>query len=302
MQLIKAPFGKHIVCLDGVRGIAILLVMCAHLMPSQPIGFVPLEYVRKVFEAGWIGVDLFFVLSGFLITGILLDSRGRAHALRNFYARRSLRIFPLYFAVLIGGLLLLPALGYTYEGQQATESNQLWLWTYTTNLFIVSEQSYFFTADGLKLAHLWSLAVEEHFYLAWPLAVLYLPVRRLMGISLSIILGALLIRCVIYLNGSAGLTNYVLTICRMDSLMFGSVLALGTRLPSATRKLRSILAVGGAISGCLLALIMLTTKGWWIEHWTMQTIGFSLLGIFFTACLYFLLHARETHISRRSAF
>ncbi|MEZ5326115.1 MAG: acyltransferase [Verrucomicrobiales bacterium] len=300
MDLKKEPFGKHIPCLDGVRGIAILLVMCRHLLPIEPISFVPLEYVRKVLEAGWIGVDLFFVLSGFLITGILLDTKGSNQPFRNFYARRSLRIFPLYYFVLLVGLVVFPLSGFNYEGLQLNLDNQLWLWSYTSNLVMAYQDSYLFTADGFRLSHLWSLAVEEHFYLVWPLAVLSLSHRPLLRICFGTIIVALTLRCTLYLSGVTGLANYVLTFCRMDSLMFGALLAIGCRLPTAKRSLQFTIPAVGSLAGAGLAAILFTTKGWWVSHWTMQTVGFTLLAVFFSSALYVLLNTSEKNIVKRT--
>src|SRR5215216_5117511 len=103
-----APPRGHIPALDGIRGIAILMVMLCHFtnrgLPNTIVG----KIVRRSFEAGWSGVDLFFVLSGFLITGILFDSKPQAHYFRNFYVRRTLRIFPLYYGFLIALFWILP--------------------------------------------------------------------------------------------------------------------------------------------------------------------------------------------------
>ncbi|MGK0185208.1 MAG: peptidoglycan/LPS O-acetylase OafA/YrhL [Verrucomicrobiales bacterium] len=300
MNLIREPFGKHIPCLDGVRGVAVLLVLCRHLLPVEPIGFIPLEYARKVLEAGWIGVDLFFVLSGFLITGILLDTRGSNRSFRNFYARRSLRIFPLYFFVLLVGLVILPVAGIHYEGMQINLENQLWLWTYASNFAMAFQDSYLFTADGFILSHLWSLAVEEHFYLVWPFAVLSLSWKPLLRICLGTIVIALALRCTLYLSGVTGIANYVLTFCRMDSLMFGALLAIGCRIPAAQQTLRTLTPVTGCLSGAGLAIILVTTKGWWVAHWSMQTVGFTLLAIFFSSALYILLNTSDGNWFRRA--
>src|SRR4051812_39004746 len=95
--------------LDGLRGIAILLVLFHHFTIYRPDRGLD-KWLANIPAAGWIGVDVFFVLSGFLITGILLDARDRRHYFRNFYARRALRIFPLYYLVVFVGLILLPKL------------------------------------------------------------------------------------------------------------------------------------------------------------------------------------------------
>ena len=128
--------------LDGLRGLAILLVVVYH-----NFGFIHYS------SFGWLGVDLFFVLSGFLITEILLNTVGKKGFLRNFYARRALRIFPLYYLSLFVFLFLLPALN-LFPGSEYYVGNQGWLWAYLQNwLFIFRENE-----STVTLHHLWSLA------------------------------------------------------------------------------------------------------------------------------------------------
>src|SRR5665213_1646915 len=106
----QRPSRKHITTLDGLRGIAILLVLGIHFAYSGAIPEPPPRYLSlsHVLVFGWMGVDLFFVLSGFLITGILLDTRASSNYFRSFYARRTLRIFPLYYMVIVAGICLTP--------------------------------------------------------------------------------------------------------------------------------------------------------------------------------------------------
>ena len=101
---------RHIPALDGVRGLAILLVLFYHTTIVEPGPWWATMLHATCRNFGWTGVDLFFVLSGFLITGILVDAKGRPNFLRNFYARRVLRIFPLYYAYLFAVLLIGPTL------------------------------------------------------------------------------------------------------------------------------------------------------------------------------------------------
>src|SRR5690242_3161095 len=121
----------------------------------------------KASSYGVLGVDLFFVLSGFLITGLLLDAKGKPHYFRNFYARRTVRIFPLYYLVLFLLLVVLPAVIAVPPALAHARREQAWLWTYTSNFYIASKASW---ALGY-VSHFWSLAIEEHFYLLWPLVV-----------------------------------------------------------------------------------------------------------------------------------
>src|SRR5206468_651405 len=152
-----------------LRGLAILLVIAFHtLRVTGKEGLIG-RFGAAIQDSGWIGVDLFFVLSGFLITGILLDSLGKPGYFRNFFARRTLRIFPLYYAVLTVSLFLVPALiglQRLPELYHRLLENQLWLWTYAANYLQATGRH---TLPGF--GHFWSLAIEEQFYLLWPFVV-----------------------------------------------------------------------------------------------------------------------------------
>lgn len=198
--------------LDGIRGLAILLVVVYH-----NFGFI------NYFFFGWLGVDLFFVLSGFLITDILLRTRETKNFLGHFYMRRMLRIFPLYYLSLIIFLLILPRLGTSLELDYYT-SHQGWLWTYLQNWL------YIFNNPGqtTTLNHLWSLAVEEQFYLLWPLAMLLIrkPAYLLLFISLLLI-AVLGLRFWIWTNQVADLAYFNLyTFSRIDGICIGCMVAL----------------------------------------------------------------------------
>ena len=168
---------SRVPALDGLRGIAVLLVLIHHFsgIPAAGLG-VPTGFYREWLRfatIGWAGVDLFFVLSGFLITSILYDAKGPALAFfKNFYARRALRIFPVYYVLVVFMLFLLP---WIIPGEEAASAklrdNQLWLWFYLRNIQSLADfQSLIGT--GHLVGHLWSLAVEEQFYLVWPMVVL----------------------------------------------------------------------------------------------------------------------------------
>ncbi|MBD0321145.1 MAG: acyltransferase, partial [Gemmatimonadetes bacterium] len=165
----------HLPALDGLRGVAVALVVLLHFTLFVPAGPVESFFSRGV-GTGWMGVDLFFVLSGFLITGILYDSRDSPAYFRNFYARRSLRIFPLYYAYLFAIFAVLPRVQAGAAGP-AEESARIWVWTYLSNVL--------FARGGWEVmpghtTHLWSLAVEEQFYLLWFAAVVMAPRRWLL--------------------------------------------------------------------------------------------------------------------------
>src|SRR5262245_17163539 len=147
----------HLPALDGLRGVAVLLVIFAHSACSATDTTVDRVY-RGVISAGWTGVDLFFVLSGFLITGILYDAKGTRGYFRNFYSRRALRIFPLYYAFLLVYVFLLPCLPFTRVNVPKEYNNFLGYWMfYLTNFaeVFVGEIRQIYNAD---LAVFWTLA------------------------------------------------------------------------------------------------------------------------------------------------
>ncbi len=212
----------HYPALDGLRGVAILLVVVYH-----NFGFI--DY----FFFGWLGVDLFFVLSGFLITDILLRSVGTKNFLRNFYIRRVLRIFPLYYLTLIIFLVILPRIPVALELKYYTD-NQVWLWTYLQNWL------YIFKNPGQTntLNHLWSLAVEEQFYLVWPLIILLVRKPRLLLILIStVLIGVIGLRLWIWENHIADLAYFNLyTFSRIDGICIGCMVALLLRIDKSFLK------------------------------------------------------------------
>jgi peptidoglycan/LPS O-acetylase OafA/YrhL len=215
--------------LDGLRCFAVLAVLVWHAWGPGPLPWI------GYMDWGGLGVQLFFVLSGFLITGILLDCRERADAgdgtrmsfVRRFYARRFLRIFPLYYGVLL--VLLIVNFPHVRE-------RSLWLFTYTSNIFM-AEHGWI-----PRVGHFWTLAVEEQFYLVWPWLLLFLPRRRLLPLIALVIALAPLYRLYAFhrygLHGVAQEPRTTFTLAAVDSLGIGALLAIGRRAVSV-EKLRS---------------------------------------------------------------
>jgi peptidoglycan/LPS O-acetylase OafA/YrhL len=228
-----APHESRVPVLDGLRGLAILLVLVHHGIYFTPANPTEETFVKVVggWDAwGWIGVDLFFVLSGFLITNILLATRHRPGYFRNFYARRTLRIFPLYFLSLAIFFYLLPPVAGDITGVPANE--RLWFWTYTMNF-------YYGLANRIPIwmSHFWSLCVEEHFYLFWP-AVVYLAGRRVPHVCVAIIIGTAVLRGVLFLAGFKSLALYCMTVTRADALALGGLIAVWQRSPVGLDRIR----------------------------------------------------------------
>ncbi len=219
--------------LDGVRAIAVILVFSVH-----SVGY-------KTLFVGWTGVQIFFVLSGFLITGILYDNQDEPYRFRNFYVRRTLRIFPLfYFAwllVLIAGFFL---------RAQWHPLQILWpvyLGNYVRFIVGVESLDRFYTLlppkVPLEIGHFWSLAVEEQFYLLWPFVVFFVRDRlRLVHICIVVVLLGPILRGLLWAIVSPNLLSigllYRLTPTQCDAFLLGGLMALWMRGPEKDRLLQ----------------------------------------------------------------
>jgi peptidoglycan/LPS O-acetylase OafA/YrhL len=230
--------GAHLPVLDGLRGVAILLVFVSHTIAG------PLQHpttrldaaMRAATGAGWIGVDLFFVLSGFLVTGILLDTKGQPNWWTNFVARRALRIFPLYYGALIALFIILPRVTHWSDVDFATlQGNQTWYWTYTVNLLSSLTDG---RGTPLYTGHLWSLSIEEQFYVTWPLVVWACPAPTLLRVCALAPIGGLVFRLGLVLHDPHNaLAAYALTPGRLDALTTGAALAVVARRPGGLARL-----------------------------------------------------------------
>lgn len=244
--------GGHLPGLDGVRGLAILMVMALHFVGEATARNLGQRVAVKIFSYGVLGVDVFFVLSGFLITGLLLDAKGGAHYFRKFYARRTLRIFPLYFGVLAVLFLLLPRLTSLTPMLDEARRHQVWLWTYTANFYLAAKDSW---AALTYTSHFWSLAIEEHFYLVWPLVVFSLRREALERVCLVALAAGLGLRISLALAGVSELSISFLTPCRIDTLCVGALLAVLCRRESGAEALvRRSGSAALALCGAILAV------------------------------------------------
>ena len=269
----------HLPGLDGVRGLAILLVMAVHFVGNATPANWGERLAAKVGGWGVLGVDLFFVLSGFLITGLLLDSKGGPHYFRNFYARRTLRIFPLYYAVLALLFLVLPLVFALPPQLEEARRHQGFLWTYTANFFIAAKGAWALT----YVSHFWSLAIEEHFYLLWPLVVFSFRRETLERICLGMIGAALALRIALSLAGVSELSISVLTPCRVDTLCVGALLATVARRAAGP----GLLVRRSGPAALAVAALILAVSGWCAAVRTglpvLHPIRGTLFAIFFGA-------------------
>lgn len=277
----------RIPALDGLRGIAVLLVMIYHFSYAWIFSASPVDTAyARLSGAGWMGVDLFFVLSGFLITGILADSREREGYFSSFYARRVLRIFPLYYAFV---LLVVPLSAYLLPGDPGPQVAALhaksgWYLGYAVNLMVALEGAW--KSAVLHTAHLWSLAVEEQFYLVWPPLVLLLSRRALIRTSIVLLSVAFTARIVLIAAGTDPIAPYVLPFARMDALLMGALVALAMRelggIAPLARGAPRVLAGAGLVAAAVLASA--PPRQSWASPW-MQTVGFTAIAAFFAALL-----------------
>ncbi len=245
------------------------------------------RWISRTASIGQTGVDLFFVLSGFLITRILLEQKGCPRYFRNFYVRRSLRIFPLYYFYLCFSQLLLPLI-------QRTEipawSRQWYWWCFLQNVPLT------FGYDSAGPFHYWSLAVEEHFYLVWPLLVFIFPRRFLATAAWSIILAALLSRVVML---SLDLPVFYFTLTRMDAMSIGTLLAINensiVRSPVYFHKV--FLVAGFFAIACLLPLYFVLSGS--SSDW-LQVVKFPLVAAAYVCVLGTCLTSPDTSILRKA--
>ncbi len=269
---------KHVAALDGVRGVAILVVLLHHLLWSSPnTGSRLMDVVVAIRASGWVGVDLFFALSGFLITGILYDSLQDQHFFKNFYARRVLRIFPLYYGVILVLFVL-------FHASSQVDKEPLYLLL----AYLQNTPLWWHESGGKELinltGHLWSLAVEEQFYMVWPLVVFWVKDRRrLLWCAALLSAAALLSRILLIENGGLLVTTYKVTFCRADSLLGGAWLALMLRGPAKDRVLRLALPVFCA--ACLVCGVIAWRNGGldWEHDRAIGLYGYSVLAIASTA-------------------
>jgi peptidoglycan/LPS O-acetylase OafA/YrhL len=258
------PLPDHIPALDGLRGIAVLLVLAVHT--DQP------HTLKPLLRDGWVGVDLFFVLSGFLITRILLKTPNSPQYFTNFYVRRVLRIWPVYLAMLV---FVFACERYGLLRNQATN----WCWVFLLTL----TQNFYIARNGWDsipdwLGPTWSLGIEEQFYLIWPLLVRKLSLSSLKKVCLAVIFATPFLRAAVslYFHGSDG--PLVLSFCRLDSLCFGTLLAVNywTGDLNFSRWVKRLAPPS-------LALFIVIVR--WPNQAIAETALFSLLAILFAGLL-----------------
>ncbi len=285
----------RIPALDGVRGVAMLAVVCCHLI--FPGLVANLDLLDRVMIHGWLGVDLFFVLSGFLITGILIDTRDDPDFFRSFYARRALRIFPIYYLLLVVLFVWIPfgswyfahGMGWQYMHLRAHEG---WYWTYLVNVLQVRSP----TTEWFWTGHFWSLSVEEQFYLVWPAIVLVTARKHLAKVCVLAFVTAIALRVGWAVTHTALLGAYVLTPMRMDSLAAGAFVAVLARSSDGSATLlRWYRGVG--IAALIVGLPLFAAVGDDLQNLRVVLVGYSLSAVGFgSAILWVIVDPRPRRI------
>jgi len=276
--------------LEGLRGIAILLVTIHHFWPDGQGLYATLAPLAHL---GWLGVDLFFVISGLLIGGILLDTRNTAGYFRNFYARRVLRIFPLYYLLVASLFIVVPlAQMHRYDVSYAESAfvrqsgSPLWYLMFAGNI----RESLTGVEPAYFLAPLWSISIEEQFYLLSPLLIYQLSSVRLKRTLLYLILISPCFRiAMLWLAPDNERIQYLATVSRLDNLSMGLLLAVmlrTTAMPSATLT-RHVLLWSGLLLGVAFALGGLDRNGWFC-----RVFGYSFIAFFFSVLVYWAVLTR----------
>jgi peptidoglycan/LPS O-acetylase OafA/YrhL len=266
---------------DGLRAVAVLLVFVHHFPSGLPVSF------------GWTGVDIFFVLSGFLITGILYDTREDGHRFRNFYARRALRIFPLFYGVFVLLALAEPMMHWNWGHSWLLSVSylgglpaQLGLTSLVPPGSVISQT----TGAQVEVGHFWSLYTEEQFYLLWPMLVFAVKDRvRLRNLCFVGVATVVAVRVALLLHDPArylgtSVLYYGLPF-RADGLLLGAAVALMLRGPEAQGLKRAgprLFAGGLAAAGaaCLVSgLVLHQGFSWALEMPWMSSFGYTLIDV-----------------------
>lgn len=276
----------RIPALDGLRGIAILLVLMRHTVFGMATNSRFLSPLIAAGRLSWSGVDLFFVLSGFLIGGILLDERESPRYFSTFYLRRFHRIFPLY-GVIVVIFLSRHVLSSWLPGPlgEVTPLPIPWL------AYVSLTQNFWMAHIGwygpLALSVTWSLAVEEQFYLTIPFLIRRIRLRYLTGVLVAIIAGAPLLRtALIHYSPNGYFASYVLTPCRADALCMGVLSAVLVRKPKLwSLLLQKLIFLRWIALGLFAGLVYMTVKAYDSYSAPMATAGYSWLAAFYSCCL-----------------
>jgi peptidoglycan/LPS O-acetylase OafA/YrhL len=286
--------------LDGIRGIAIGMVLIYHYFLRLPMR--PGSIAAYLFETGhltWSGVDLFFVLSGFLIGGILLDARDSSNYFRVFYTRRFLRIIPIYVAVLGLTFALSCLVRWGVAEKLAFLRDQQLPWI----AYLLFVQNFWMsvtnTFGGWGLGQTWSLAVEEQFYLTLPAVIRFARSRTLVALLAAGVVAAPVLRILAYVMWPSHVHTWVVMMpCRADALLLGVLGAMALRDPrwrAALERDRRVLV--GILGVLAIGCAVLSVRYPLTENPVMLSVGFTWLAVFYLCILLYALLNRGSWMS-----
>jgi len=264
---------RYIKPIDGLRALSIILVIFFH--SNLFVGYWDNHSVAfNVLNSFDAGVSFFFLISGFLITGILVDTKQVDGFFKKFYARRFLRIFPLYYLILIFAFLVVPQFEHPrLEKWSNVESS--WYWLFLSNYYIALKGQFQHGLVDLS----WSLSIEEQFYMLWPLVVFYLKPRNIFRVSIFCILFSLSLRVLLKVNGVGDLAIHVFTFTRLDGLCLGAILALGYRKMVKLPDLSKVPYLIGVIPLIIHYILILRTDSF--SLFLRGTLSYTLVAFFF---------------------
>lgn len=256
--------------LDGLRALAITLVVFHH---SHHL--TDKDWLHHLSVFGQSGVDLFFIISGYLITTILIQSKTSKNYFKNFYARRFLRIVPLYFSILFISFVIFPLIDHPYL--KKFEGIPAWPYFSFLSNYYIAFKGYF--QNGL-IDLSWTLSIEEQFYIFASLAIRYLETKKIIMIYLAYIILAPVLRLLLHINSVNDVAIHIMGITRFDTLLAGSLLAL---LPSLSRKPSWYYLSGGICSIVFLFILFQMPKAYGVM------LNYSAMGfLYFCICAYVL--------------
>jgi peptidoglycan/LPS O-acetylase OafA/YrhL len=269
---------QHLPGLDGLRGLAILMVMFGHFIVVGKNLEVSSPWHRFL-QSGYLGVDFFFVLSGFLITGILIDSKNRTPYFRVFYWRRALRIFPLYYGLLAVSWLTVLWLTPGDRAQLTGNDSPAWFWLYASNIGMAAKGSWLESPTWVGLGHFWSLAVEEQFYLVWPLLIYGLSGKWLERLCIFLVVCSPFVFHPLT-EWLGNVPAYASTLSRLGVLAAGGWLAVLWRKEGVWQVLSRYfpyLAVGSGLLLLLERTVLPSSP--WVESTIVLLLGSALVGM-----------------------
>jgi len=255
--------GQYVKELDGWRFIAVMAVILMH-------------YIPRIFMVGWVVMDLFFVLSGFLITGILLDTKSEKGYYKNFIVRRVIRLFPLYYLCLFIIFYFIPD---SFFDVSYYRNHQIWYWLYSSN-WLIALQGW---TPTKMLDHFWSLAIEEQFYVLWPLFVWLLSSKQLMRWCIFLFFSSIILRNIGLNFGFVMPYPYVATIARMEPIALGAIVAVLLR--NNKEILERIAPLASLISFICIIITFLIAGTVHMENVVIYSVGYTFLDIFFAGML-----------------